>query len=399
MSLRTGAVSLLAALAVSGAAFAQPVTVPIPPRWMVDVPARDAAPAPDQRTRDLQDQAWAMVGREDRIAPDPKPQCPIADIDPIDAIARAAETAQIVIINESHDSPRDRAFIADVAVRLASLGYGVYAAETLFDTVAARGEDDPPKVGDGWYAQEPVYGALLRAVKREGYKLVAYESQTPPPSTGDFVEDINRRESEQASNLINRVFVPDRAAKVLIHVGYAHNDESLQRFPRTLLRPREIAWLARRLKDVLGADPLTVDQTMFSAERPGICTAGANGAALPQGRDLHVGHPTLTFDRHRPMWRDDTGARVTEVPRRLKRADERIIVEARNATDPADAVPVDRVLIDPGEDIPLLLPPGRYKVRAWLEDRTLTPDVALTVRPAPRQPAVSRVSTRRTLQP
>jgi hypothetical protein len=87
------------------------------------------------------------------------------------------------------------------------------------------------------------------------------------------------------------------------------------------------------------------------------------------------------------------------VPRRLKRPAERIIVEARNAADPADAVPVDRVLIDPGEDIPLLLPPGRYKVRAWLEDRTLTPDVALTVRSAPRQPAVSRVSTRRTLQP
>jgi hypothetical protein len=58
-------------------------------------------------------------------------------------------------------------------------------------------------------------------------------------------------------------------------------------------------------------------------------------------------------------------------------------------------VPADRVLVDPGEDIPLLLAPGRYRVRAWLENGALTPEVPLVVRPAPRPPAVSRVSAQR----
>lgn len=386
------AIAAIALAAFGGAALAQPVTAPIPPRWLADVPLRGAPAPADTRTRDLQDQAWAMVGREDRIAPDAKPVCAVADVDPVEAIAKLAEKTTIVIVNEAHDSPRDRAFIADLAVRLADIGYDTYAAETLFPAVAA----DPataPKLSDGWYSQEPVFGALLRALKREKYRFVAYDEMLPTAPDADFIDTINAREALQASNLINRIFLADREAKVLIHVGYAHNEEELRRFPRQFLRPREIAWMARRLKDILGIDPLTIDQTAFSAERPGVCVSGPSGATLPAGRDIHVGHPPLTFDRKRPEWRTETGARAVEIPRRLKRESERVIVEARRFEDGIDAIPVDRVLIDPGEDIPLLLPPGRYKARAFLQDGKVTPDVPVTVRPAPRPPAVTRVST------
>jgi hypothetical protein len=392
MTGRAVACALVVAAAFGGAALAQPVTAPIPPLWLGNVPP-PGAPAPaDPRGRDLLDQTWAMVGREDRIAPDTKPVCAVADVNPVEAIAKLAEKTSIVIVNEAHDSPRDRAFVADLGVRLADLGYDTYAAETFMHGVAAD-PATPPKLGDGWYSQEPVFGALLRALKRENYRFVAYEDSSAGPSDADFVDAINAREAAQASNLINRIFLANRDAKVLIHVGYAHNDEELRRFPRQFLRPREIAWMARRLKDILGIDPLTVDQTTFAAERPGVCVSGPAGAALPTGRDIHVGHPALTFDRNRPEWRVETGARTVEVPRRLKRDGERIIVEARRFEDPVTAIPVDRVLIDPGEDIPLLLPPGRYKARAFLQDGKVTPDVPVTVRPAPRPPAVTRVST------
>lgn len=393
MRLRAAA-CLLAAVLGGAVAFAQPVTVPIPPRWLSGLPAPGAAPPPEGRARVGEEQLWAIVGREDRIVAEAKPACAIANLDPLEAIAAA--NAQIVIINEAHDSPRDRAFIADVAVRLAGLGYDTYAAETLAHPVAPRKPEDAPRLRDGWYSQEPMFGALLRAVQREGYTLVAYEDGLPDVSGADFVDDINRREAAQASNLINRIFLDRRDAKVLIHVGYAHNDEEIARFPGSFLRPREVRWMARRLKDILGVDPLTIDQTMFAAERPGVCVSGAGGAALPPGRDLYIGHPALAFDRNRPTWRSETGARVTEVPRRLKRAGERVIVEVRDVADPVDAIPVDRILIDPGEDIPLLLPPGRYKTRAWLHAGGYTPDVAITVRPPPRPPAVSRVNIRAT---
>jgi len=360
------------------------------PKWIADLPARNAEAAPDARTRGLQEQAWAMVGREDRIAPArAKPVCAVADVDPVEAIARAAAQAQVVIVNEAHDSPRDRAFIADLGVRLADVGYKTYAAEAFTAPPKAEG---PPRLDSGWYTQEPVFGALLRALKREGYTFVAYDEMTPAVAGADFVDEINRREARQASNLVNRIFLPDRDARVLIHVGYRHNDEAVQQFGRSgiVRRAREVTWLARRLKDILGIDPLTVDQTTFAADKPGLCVSAADGA-LPPGRDLYVAHPPLEFDRKRPTWRDDTGARVTEVPRRLKRADERIIVEARRADEPADAVPADRVLIDPGEDVPLLLAPGRYKVRAWREDGTVTADTPLTVRQPPRRAPLSPV--------
>lgn len=378
----------LVACAAAAAATAPPVEMP---KWIADLPARGASAAPDARARGLQEQAWAMVGREDRIAAaSAKPVCAVADVDPVEAIARAAAQSQIVIVNEAHDSPRDRAFIADLGVALAEVGYKTYAAEAFLAPPQGEG---PPRVASGWYTQEPMFGALLRALKREDYTFVAYDEMTPAVVGADFVDEINKREARQASNLVNRIFLPNRDAKVLIHVGYRHNDENPQAFPRVRLRQREVTWMARRLKDILGVDPLTVDQTTFAADTPGLCVS-APGGALPPGRDLYIAHPPLEFDRKRPTWRDDTGARVTEVPRRLKRASERVIVEARGADEPADAVPADRVLIDPGEDIPLLLAPGRYKVRAWLQDGTVTPDVPLTVRQPPRRPAVSPVNAR-----
>jgi hypothetical protein len=330
-----------------------------------------------------------MVGREDRIRHPAKPVCAVAEVDPVEAIARAAEKSQIVIINEAHDSPRDRAFIADLGVRLADVGFDAYAAEA-FDKEVLRESDAPPMLADGWYTQEPVFGALLRALRREGYSFVAYEDTATLPPSGDFVDDINRREAAQASNLINRLFLQRRDARVLIHVGYAHNAEEPQRFPRVRLRTREVAWLAKRLKDILGVDPLTIDQTTFAADRPGLCVSAEGG--LPPGRDLYMAHPPLAFERSRPTWRDDTGARAVEVPARIKRKDKRIIVEARLASEPADVVPADRVLIDPGEDIPLLLAPGRYKVRAILPDGAVTADAPLTVRPLRRPPAISPAS-------
>jgi hypothetical protein len=378
---------------MTGAAFAQPAAVaPIPPRWTMDLPRRSEAPASDPRVRAAQDQAWAMVGREDRISVEERPACAVSDVDPLEAIASAAAATQIVIVNEAHDSPRDRAFIADVAVKLADVGYSTYAAETFFSSAANRNGAETLRLADGWYSQEPMFGALVRAVQREGYRIVAYDAPQAP-ATEDFIEDINRREATAASNLVNRIFLGDRDAKVIVHVGYRHNDESVQRFPRgTFQRQREITWLAKRMKDILGIDPLTIDQTVFGADKPGLCVAGADGVALPAGRDLYMAHPPLSFDRNRPTWRSDTGAREVETPRRLRRASERVILEARRAEDPVDAVPVDRVLIDPGEDIPLLLPPGKYKARAVLESGALLPETPITVRPAPRQPSVSRVS-------
>ena len=39
------------------------------------------------------------------------------------------------------------------------------------------------------------------------------------------------------------------------------------------------------------------------------------------------------------------------------------VIEARPLGEPVASVPMDRVAIRPGEDIALMLPPGRYRLR------------------------------------
>jgi hypothetical protein len=73
-----------------------------------------------------------------------------------------------------------------------------------------------------------------------------------------------------------------------------------------------------------------------------------------------------------------------------------VVYEARHANEPDDAVPADRVLVDPGEDIPLLLAPGRYRVRAWTQGGAWTASVALTVAdPTVRPPQKARPTSSR----
>src|SRR6185295_2549384 len=64
-----------------------------------------------------------------------------------------------------------------------------------------------------------------------------------------------RRDSVQAINLYDRVFRTDPQARVLVHAGYGHIDESSD--------PRR-ATMAVYFKRLTGIDPFTVDQTVLA---------------------------------------------------------------------------------------------------------------------------------------
>jgi hypothetical protein len=334
-------------------------------------------------------QAYSMVGREDRIAGLPsatRSPCVAAEGDAVAAIAARAKDAQFVMINEAHESPRDRAFIADVAKALAGLGYATFAGETLIAPVPNPPGPYPLR-DSGFYANEPSYGALLRSLRDLGYTNIAYEYEPPPPRAGShFTMQMEARESGQASNLINQTVRDRPNLKVLVHVGFSHNRETVHRADG-----RELRWLALRFKEITGIDPLTIDQTTFVSDRTAVCAMRSDGSALPTDRDVYVAHPPLAFERGRPTWRLARGQRFAEIPQALKRPDERVIYEARTANEPDDAVPADRLLVDPGEDMPLLLAPGRYRVRAWTEAGAWTASVPLAVAdPTVREPQKAR---------
>ena len=198
-------------------------------------------------------------------------------------VARARRT-RIVILNEDHGVPRDRAFALEVARALHPLGYHALAIETLNNVAADKDAADTmrtlaaaryPRRSTGYYTADPVFGDFLRQSLKLGYRPVAYET-TDFSQTGDADQQIARREQAQADHLVARVLRDRPAAKLFVYVGFSHATEAPQDRDGHPTR-----WLATRLKAMTGIDPLTIDQVTV-AEHPSY--GGSGRYALLAGR-------------------------------------------------------------------------------------------------------------------
>lgn len=320
---------------------------------------------------DMVGQTLSMFGREDLIAAtssDYKPTAcpPIAGAaDVIATIVQRARQTSVVIVSESHERSEHRGFTARVARALRPLGYDTLAMETLSNpdpTVPDqflppyRQWPDQPFLEDhdGYYLSEAGFGRLGREAKALGYRLVPYEQRhDPAEEKASWDERITRRETAQAQQLADDIKAHP-GAKLLVHVGYSHATE--------VPRADGQRWMATRLKALTGIDPLTVSQTT--------CRGGGRWERLatlpdkePAGTfDLVVDHPTARFVRGRPAWRLAAGDRAVTIPAALRPTKGWRVVEARPVGETEASVPMDRVAIRPGEDVALLLPPGRYRL-------------------------------------
>ncbi|MGB3796049.1 MAG: hypothetical protein WA957_07070 [Alteraurantiacibacter sp.] len=283
----------------------------------------------------------------------------------INAIRNHAADRRIVIINESHSVTRHRETIRLLLEALRPLGFSVYAAETFSNS--EHTPDPVDKYADrpwvhfteGYYSSEPVFGNLLRQAKMDGYRLAAYE-ETPAqaaPHSADRTIRIATRENAQAENIAAILATMEARERLIVHVGYSHVSE---------VETGGNLWMAARLKAMTGIDPLTISQTLCSTDgREPFLTS------LPEGEaaglvDLVLSQPVTQFFRSRPQWRRDAGYRDVSVPQELRDINRPLIVEAFRFGDPFEAVAMDRIYIRPGEDVPLLLPPGTYTVRGIL---------------------------------
>ena len=321
----------------------------------------------------MAEQTLSLFGREDLIAAassdyranDCAAVTTAADV--LDEIARRAGQTSIVIVNESHERSEHRGFTAEVAARLRPLGYDIFAAETFSNPEAGQKHFLPSFIaqpgqaylldGDGYYTTEAAFGRLTRRVKALGYRLFPFEITFDKLTKikGGRDEQVAVREEEEATNLA-AIIKANPGAKLLVHVGYSHAAEVPQ--------ARGNRWMAARLKAKTGIDPLTISQTTC---RGGGATRRL--AALPADEpagtfDLVVDHPTATFVRGRPTWRQRAGDRVVTIPAALRPTAGWRVIEVRPVGEPVTSVPMDRVAIRADEDVALMLPPGRYQLRA-----------------------------------
>lgn len=320
---------------------------------------------PEAAGGDLAWQAAATVGREDMFSQlnemarkknylpwHEQKTCGVAVAgDPIAEIVRRARETSVVVISEYHDEPRDRAFAARVVRALRTEGYAIFAAETLFHDVDASTPE--ALLTDGIYSEEPAYGAELALVKRLGYRLVPYEITE---AQGEQATNADDRERIQAENLMAAIFKSSRRAKVIIHAGGSYERSN---------PGADYHDMVEHLKRLTGIDPLTINQRDCASSTGSVVLAAGFDPPGPTRSDLFVGQPPLTFKDGRPAWRQEAGQKPVPVPPPFLAANEPIIVEARPVGTLLQIVPTDRLYLKPGEQLPLLLAPGQYRVDAW----------------------------------
>ncbi|MBQ4854015.1 hypothetical protein IMW82_04955 [Rhodanobacter sp. B2A1Ga4] len=271
----------------------------------------------------------------------------------LEAIPELARNYRAVFLNEAHNIPLTRTLTVQLLGKLRAEGFNYFAAETLYQTDSGLQARGYPVAGSGFYTEEPIYAEMVRTALKLGFKVVAYEALSA--ATGDA------REAEQARNLYREVFKNDPQARLVINAGYAHIQESGVYLGGSSM--------AEHLHKLSGIDPLTVEQTMLyphpSANddhpdyapvmkqlRPGAPIVFVNKQGQPwslrPGYDVSVFFPPERLKRGRPGWLDLGGMRKPYLVGG-ERCDHTYpcMVEARYADEGSDAIPADRLVLDP----------------------------------------------------
>jgi hypothetical protein len=309
--------------------------------------------------------------------------------DAVAVVAREARKTRLVIYGEEHHLPQTRSLYEALLRALRREGYRYLAAETFEDEVMSPGFRYAT-YGTGVYTKDPVYASAVRTALKLGYELVAYEAR------GDFpAGDQNYRDRTQAENLKARVFDRDPGAKVFVIAGRAHAAEStasdgwtpmasvLKRLtgidPLTLYSPAMTERLTREEED-----PRYVDATSRGlVRRPTIFADGAGGLLGSAGSfDAYVFFPRTRLVGGRPDWMArEMGRRRVSVPPALRGGRGLRLVQVYEEGEPASAVPVDQVLIKEGDgDKALMLPKGRFWLRTIEEDGTVVAETRVSLR-------------------
>ncbi|MCA8898677.1 MAG: hypothetical protein KDA39_08125 [Hyphomonas sp.] len=317
----------------------------------------------------------AQMGREDLIEPPEDPRltrCGQRWVDPIVMLNETARSYQAIVIADAPDAPRQRAFLSDLLEPLTAQGFETFAPDGFSLQGQARASAELPLLTDGLSLREPIEGRLVRRAKSLGMAVVSYQ-----PTATQMLQIARLPQSEQggmeaeirAENLIVQVFLLHPEARVVVQATGAASAGAL----------------AAQLRERAGIKALSVLQVRC-AGLPGRTVAmhpygGVDGLArLP---DLLVGHPEDAALRGRPAWRQRAGDVAVEVPGAFLTARLPVLVEARRLDEPRLAVPEDRLLLRPGETLPLMLPPGAYRVEAWTKNGQVADAVDLNVDDTP----------------
>ena len=298
----------------------------------------DQKPLPDDRPSPMMQPGWHPVPA-------------------LQLIPALAAKHRVVFLNEAHNIALTRALTVRLLKPLRAEGFNVFAVETLYhQDIAALNKRGYPIATSGFYTREPVDAEMVRTALQLGYKVVAYEADSN--HTGDA------REAQQAANLW-KILKDNPHAKLVVNAGYAHIQKTGQ-----FLGAESMA--EHFIKDS-GLTPLSVEQTIMiphldrAMDHPDydpivdavhptqpIAYVSKDGTpwSLRPGYDVSVIFPPEHLVYGRPTWLTLWGARVpVAVNGSLCQRHWPCMVAARYADEGDDAIPADRMVLDP---VPLM---------------------------------------------
>jgi hypothetical protein len=202
---------------------------------------------------------------------------------------------QIVIINEAHDRLVHRAFIYELLPLLKDKGFTHLAMETLSQPTSNL------DISTGFYTSEPVMGEVYRKALELGFQLIAYE---------DTNNNASMRDSIQAVNLKNQLFVEGKLLKTAIICGYGHLYEWSE--------STDTKMMGQYIGEMTGVNPLTIDQVLIGEYSDNSYMATFYEALvqdssivfykasfsnfIPPFSDIYIFHPKTKFFHNRPEY-------------------------------------------------------------------------------------------------
>lgn len=321
--------------------------------------AREIPPSPDAAGDTLAD------------LPDPPASDPPYRVTPWrEAIARIAAERRLVLIMEAHTVSEHRAWIEQTLGLFRTAGFTHYFAEAISESGSTLKSRGYPTRSTGFYTLDPRFGNLLRTAISLDFELSGYDSSD---------HDFERREAHQAAALA-KAFASRPNLRMMVHAGHGH---IFKYEVRNVGR-----YMAARLWEMTGVEPFTVWQlsnalpndvyrrlihqigpihepVMLMPPPRDVAEALFPESTVQPAVDAIVIHPPR-LGREPTDRRGAFSDQMTRV-QGVWRGDEwPVVVAAMVRGEPDNAVPLDQVMLRPGEtDFELWVPRTDYTIRVW----------------------------------
>ena len=241
-------------------------------------------------------------------------------IDATDYILKRTKSKKLVMINESHNMPQQRAYMITLLRKLYDQGYRYLGMEALWDADTLPNKRGYPILGAGCLLTEPVMGNVAREAMKIGFRVFSYEMdfrEETVPYNSEYVGWVGggqglEREIRQAFNVM-KVFHADTTAKVILFAGLGHitrgwNDWSMGTFIWRFLGSKNRPLSIDQCRMVERSDT-AIENSYFllaNVNKPTVFVDTANvsfiNAYNPNVIDIQVFHPRTKYIAARPDW-------------------------------------------------------------------------------------------------